>query len=101
MHFIGGSEGKIKLLFLTALIKGFSGLSRFGESKSSFWNNLSDIVSYRCWINGLFPSEKLKWRREGLINLVFKSFASKEACVYEYGVAHGDLAAYFDQSILS
>ena len=94
MHFIGGSEGKIKLLFLTALIKGFSGLSRFGESKSSFWNNLSDIVGYRCWINGLFPSEKLKWRREGLINLVFKSFASKEACVYEYGVAHGDLAAY-------
>ncbi len=94
MSFKSGSEGRIKLLFLTALIKGFTGLSCFGESKSSFWKNLSDIVSYRCWIESLFPSEKLKWRREGLIDCVFKSIADKDACVYEYGVAHGYLAAY-------
>jgi len=103
MRFKSGSEGKVKLLFLTILIQGFSGLARFGKSKSSFWKNLSDIVSYRCYIESLFPSEKLKWRRESLFNFIFKSITSKEVCVYEYGVAHGFLAAYslpkFDKQI--
>ena len=94
MHFKSGSEGKKNHFLLQLLSKDSLGSPVSGKANLVFWKNLSNIISYRSWINGLFPSEKLKWRREGLINLVFKSFASKEACVYEYGVAHGDLAAY-------